>query len=108
MEVQRSVGHQQTNGSTMCESTQRSCEPRRKKMDERSAPSEMARIITDPATGKCYCRGKVLGKVAQAFHRFFFSLKTFFFPPWDLPNPKTKHVNSVVPFSREDLLNVMR
>uniref|UniRef100_A0AAX7VCA4 Serine/threonine-protein kinase PLK n=1 Tax=Astatotilapia calliptera TaxID=8154 RepID=A0AAX7VCA4_ASTCA len=62
MEVQRSAGHQQTNGSTMCESTQRSCEPRRKKMDERSAPSEMARIITDPATGKCYCRGKVLGK----------------------------------------------
>uniref|UniRef100_A0A3P8Q4K6 Serine/threonine-protein kinase PLK n=1 Tax=Astatotilapia calliptera TaxID=8154 RepID=A0A3P8Q4K6_ASTCA len=57
-----SAGHQQTNGSTMCESTQRSCEPRRKKMDERSAPSEMARIITDPATGKCYCRGKVLGK----------------------------------------------
>uniref|UniRef100_A0AAQ5X267 Serine/threonine-protein kinase PLK n=1 Tax=Amphiprion ocellaris TaxID=80972 RepID=A0AAQ5X267_AMPOC len=39
-----------------------SCEPRRKRMDERSAPSEMARIITDPATGKCYCRGKVLGK----------------------------------------------
>uniref|UniRef100_A0A665W5U1 Serine/threonine-protein kinase PLK n=1 Tax=Echeneis naucrates TaxID=173247 RepID=A0A665W5U1_ECHNA len=28
----------------------------------RSAPSEMARIITDPVTGKCYCRGKVLGK----------------------------------------------
>uniref|UniRef100_A0A8C4NVD2 Serine/threonine-protein kinase PLK n=1 Tax=Dicentrarchus labrax TaxID=13489 RepID=A0A8C4NVD2_DICLA len=46
----------------MCESTQRSGEPRRKKMDERSAPSEMARIITDPVTGKCYCRGKVLGK----------------------------------------------
>uniref|UniRef100_A0A8C9YG48 Serine/threonine-protein kinase PLK n=1 Tax=Sander lucioperca TaxID=283035 RepID=A0A8C9YG48_SANLU len=47
---------------SMCESTQRSSEPRRKRMDERSAPSEMARIITDPATGKCYCRGKVLGK----------------------------------------------
>uniref|UniRef100_A0A8C5E5D9 Serine/threonine-protein kinase PLK n=1 Tax=Gouania willdenowi TaxID=441366 RepID=A0A8C5E5D9_GOUWI len=30
--------------------------------EERSAPSEMSRIITDPATGKCYCRGKVLGK----------------------------------------------
>uniref|UniRef100_A0A8C7ZD47 Serine/threonine-protein kinase PLK n=1 Tax=Oryzias sinensis TaxID=183150 RepID=A0A8C7ZD47_9TELE len=52
-------GLQQIN---MCESTQRSCEPRRKRMDERGAPSEMARIITDPATGKCYCRGKVLGK----------------------------------------------
>eukprot|EP00061_Rhincodon_typus_P017925 g46859.t1 len=24
--------------------------------------TEMSRIITDPATGKCYCRGKVLGK----------------------------------------------
>uniref|UniRef100_A0A3P9LGG1 Serine/threonine-protein kinase PLK n=1 Tax=Oryzias latipes TaxID=8090 RepID=A0A3P9LGG1_ORYLA len=59
MEVQRSSGLQQIN---MCESTQRSCEPRRKRMDERGAPSEMARIITDPATGKCYCRGKVLGK----------------------------------------------
>uniref|UniRef100_A0A3B3URH6 Serine/threonine-protein kinase PLK n=1 Tax=Poecilia latipinna TaxID=48699 RepID=A0A3B3URH6_9TELE len=48
--------------TSMCESTQRSCEPRRKRTEERSAPSEMARIITDPATGKCYCRGKVLGK----------------------------------------------
>lgn len=63
MEVQRSSGLQQTN---MCESTQRSGEPRRKRMDERGAPSEMARIITDPATGKCYCRGKVLGKVQQS------------------------------------------
>ncbi|XP_051893704.1 serine/threonine-protein kinase PLK2b [Pristis pectinata] len=24
--------------------------------------TELSRIITDPATGKCYCRGKVLGK----------------------------------------------
>uniref|UniRef100_A0A8D3CCV4 Serine/threonine-protein kinase PLK n=1 Tax=Scophthalmus maximus TaxID=52904 RepID=A0A8D3CCV4_SCOMX len=67
MEVQRNTGPQQTNsggggGSSMCESTQRSGEPRRKRTEERSAPSEMARIITDPATGKCYCRGKVLGK----------------------------------------------
>uniref|UniRef100_A0A8D0CZE9 Serine/threonine-protein kinase PLK n=1 Tax=Sander lucioperca TaxID=283035 RepID=A0A8D0CZE9_SANLU len=62
MEIQRNIGPQQTNSSSMCESTQRSSEPRRKRMDERSAPSEMARIITDPATGKCYCRGKVLGK----------------------------------------------
>uniref|UniRef100_A0A672JBV2 Serine/threonine-protein kinase PLK n=1 Tax=Salarias fasciatus TaxID=181472 RepID=A0A672JBV2_SALFA len=62
MEVQRHTGEKQTNGSSMCEASQRSCEPRRKRTDERSAPSEMARIITDPATGKCYCRGKVLGK----------------------------------------------
>uniref|UniRef100_A0A8C6UQJ8 Serine/threonine-protein kinase PLK n=1 Tax=Neogobius melanostomus TaxID=47308 RepID=A0A8C6UQJ8_9GOBI len=49
--------------SSMCESTaQRVCEPRRKRTDERNGPSEMARIITDPATGKRYCRGKVLGK----------------------------------------------
>lgn len=67
MEVRGQSGPQQTNNSSsMCEPTQRSCEPRRKRMDERSAPSEMARIITDPVTGKCYCRGKVLGKVAQA------------------------------------------
>ncbi|XP_038137432.1 serine/threonine-protein kinase PLK2b [Cyprinodon tularosa] len=62
MEVHKNTVLQQTNSSSMCESTQRSCEPRRKRTDERSAPSEMARIITDPATGKCYCRGKVLGK----------------------------------------------
>lgn len=67
MEVRRNSGPQQTNsGSSMCEATQRSCEPRRKRTDERSGPSEMARIITDPVTGKCYCRGKVLGKVARA------------------------------------------
>lgn len=47
----------------------RSCEPRRKRMDERSASSEMARIISDPATGRCYCRGRVLGKVAGFFAR---------------------------------------
>ncbi|MEQ2209258.1 hypothetical protein XENOCAPTIV_027463 [Xenoophorus captivus] len=58
MEIHKNTVLQQTNSSSMCESTQRSCEPRRKRTDERSAPSEMARIITDPATGKCYCRGK--------------------------------------------------
>ncbi|XP_061784867.1 serine/threonine-protein kinase PLK2b [Nerophis lumbriciformis] len=62
MEVQRTTGLQQAKSGTMCESTPRSCEPRRKRTDERGAPSEMSRIITDPATGKCYCRGKVLGK----------------------------------------------
>lgn len=65
MEVHKPSVLQQSNNSAMCEATQRSCEPRRKKADDRSAPSEMARIITDPVTGKCYCRGKVLGKVAQ-------------------------------------------
>lgn len=69
----------QTHSSGMCESTQRSSEPRRKRMDERSAPSEMARIITDPATGKCYCRGKVLGKVARAYN-----MQSVFFVGGDL------------------------
>lgn len=66
MEIQRNSAPQHINSSSMCEPTQRSCEPRRKRADERNAPPEMARIITDPATGKCYCRGKVLGKVPQA------------------------------------------
>lgn len=65
MEVLRYSAHQDINNSSMCDPTQRSCEPRRKRTDERNAPPEMARIITDPATGKCYCRGKVLGKVVQ-------------------------------------------
>ncbi|XP_077457572.1 serine/threonine-protein kinase PLK2b isoform X2 [Stigmatopora argus] len=62
MEVQRSAGLQQAKSGNMCETTPRSGEPRRKRAEERGAPSEMSRIITDPATGKCYCRGKVLGK----------------------------------------------
>lgn len=75
MEVHKSTVLQQTNNSSMCESTQRSCEPRRKRTDERSAPSEMARIITDPTTGKCYCRGKVLGKVALSSESHLDSLE---------------------------------
>uniref|UniRef100_A0A3B3ZZ83 Serine/threonine-protein kinase PLK n=1 Tax=Periophthalmus magnuspinnatus TaxID=409849 RepID=A0A3B3ZZ83_9GOBI len=59
MEVHTNI-HNHSTG--MCESTQRGGEPRRKRVDERNGPSEMARIITDPETGKCYCRGKVLGK----------------------------------------------
>lgn len=65
MEVRRYSAHQDISNSSMCDPTQRSCEPRRKRTDERNAPPEMARIITDPATGKSYCRGKVLGKVVQ-------------------------------------------
>lgn len=60
---------------------QRSCEPRRKRMDERSASSEMARIISDPATGRCYCRGRVLGKVAVVGGVFFFSVLRVGFAP---------------------------
>ncbi|XP_034026391.1 serine/threonine-protein kinase PLK2b [Thalassophryne amazonica] len=62
LELQRSAGSPQTHGSGVCDPTHRSLELRRKRMEEWGAPSEMARIITDPTTGKCYCRGKVLGK----------------------------------------------
>lgn len=46
-------------------------ESRRKKAEEQpnqhAHPSaEVSRIITDPTTGKRYCRGKVLGKVMAA------------------------------------------
>uniref|UniRef100_A0A8V0YRK4 Serine/threonine-protein kinase PLK n=1 Tax=Gallus gallus TaxID=9031 RepID=A0A8V0YRK4_CHICK len=44
-----------------------SAEPRRKKAEEQPhqhahPAAEVSRIITDPTTGKRYCRGKVLGK----------------------------------------------
>lgn len=87
MEVRRNSGPPQTNNSSgMCEP--RSCEPRRKRPDDRSGPSEMARIITDTATGKCYCRGKVLGKVAQKKKKtlFLFGITT---------EPKDTAVNTI-------------
>lgn len=45
-----------------------SAEPRRRKAEEQPhqhahPAAEVSRIITDPTTGKRYCRGKVLGKV---------------------------------------------
>ncbi|KTG45655.1 hypothetical protein cypCar_00000547 [Cyprinus carpio] len=49
----------------MCEHTHhRPTESRRGKSEDNNshATQEMSRIITDSATGKCYCRGKVLGK----------------------------------------------
>uniref|UniRef100_A0A8C5DZJ0 Serine/threonine-protein kinase PLK n=1 Tax=Gouania willdenowi TaxID=441366 RepID=A0A8C5DZJ0_GOUWI len=62
-ELMEAQSQTMTEASTRCtESNMRSAEPRRRRTEERSAPSEMSRIITDPATGKCYCRGKVLGK----------------------------------------------
>ncbi|KAM6965299.1 serine/threonine-protein kinase PLK2b [Aplochiton taeniatus] len=60
MEILRSTPP--TNANKMCESTQKICEPRIRRTEDHSVPAEMARIITDPKTGKCYCRGKVLGK----------------------------------------------
>uniref|UniRef100_A0A8C2FSS7 Serine/threonine-protein kinase PLK n=1 Tax=Cyprinus carpio TaxID=7962 RepID=A0A8C2FSS7_CYPCA len=51
--------------SKMCEHTHhRPTERRRGKSEDNNAHAtqEMSRIITDSTTGKCYCRGKVLGK----------------------------------------------
>ncbi|KAM9547938.1 serine/threonine-protein kinase PLK2-like [Salvelinus alpinus] len=62
MELLRNIAEQPTNINRMCEpKLQGSCELRRTE-DHRHAPAEMARIVTDHASGKCYCRGKVLGK----------------------------------------------
>ncbi|MCJ8734774.1 hypothetical protein PDJAM_G00239250 [Pangasius djambal] len=62
MESPRSVSNQQpTNNDRMCEHNKAS-EQRRRKEEQSANTAEFSRIITDPATGKCYCRGKVLGK----------------------------------------------
>ncbi|XP_064825851.1 serine/threonine-protein kinase PLK2-like [Oncorhynchus masou masou] len=64
MELLRNIAEQPTNINRMCEpKLQGSCELRRKRTEDHGlAPAEMARIVTDHASGKCYCRGKVLGK----------------------------------------------
>uniref|UniRef100_A0A8C7Q500 Serine/threonine-protein kinase PLK n=1 Tax=Oncorhynchus mykiss TaxID=8022 RepID=A0A8C7Q500_ONCMY len=64
MELLRNISQQPTNSNRMYEPNQPgSCELRRKRTEDHGhAPAEMSKIITDPATGKCYCRGKVLGK----------------------------------------------
>lgn len=61
MDILRSIAHQ----PTMCEhSVNKPSEIKRKKSEEQiQATQELSRIITDPTKGKCYCRGKVLGKV---------------------------------------------
>ncbi|KAM9474782.1 serine/threonine-protein kinase PLK2b [Clarias gariepinus] len=63
MESPRSAPKQQpTSNDRMCELNKPS-EPRRRKEEQPANNStEFSRIITDPVTGKCYCRGKVLGK----------------------------------------------
>ncbi|KAK2841311.1 hypothetical protein Q7C36_012890 [Tachysurus vachellii] len=45
----------------MCE-LNKPIEQRRKKEEQSANTTEFSRVITDPVTGKCYCRGKVLGK----------------------------------------------
>lgn len=77
MELLRTIAYQPGGSSTsastkMCEQAlSRACsgESRRKKPEEQQqhhhshTAAEVSRIITDPTTGKRYCRGKVLGKV---------------------------------------------
>ncbi|KAJ8413979.1 hypothetical protein AAFF_G00065770 [Aldrovandia affinis] len=66
MDILRTIAHQPTsNNNKTCEQTlNKSCESQKKKSEEHAqGPTETcSRVITDSATGKCYCRGKVLGK----------------------------------------------
>ncbi|XP_028661261.1 serine/threonine-protein kinase PLK2b [Erpetoichthys calabaricus] len=64
MDILRTITYQPTGHNKMCEQTlNKPCEFRRKRSEDPThAAPEMSRIITDPTTGKCYCRGKVLGK----------------------------------------------
>ncbi|KAI1904618.1 hypothetical protein AGOR_G00007550 [Albula goreensis] len=63
MEVLRTISYQPKK-IRMCEHTlNKCCEIGRKKCEHNAGvPAEMSRIVTDSTTGKCYCRGKVLGK----------------------------------------------
>jgi len=54
------------NNENMCELNKISEQGRKKPEDNSRTGTEYSRIITDPNTGKCYCRGKVLGKVMTA------------------------------------------
>uniref|UniRef100_A0A4W4DMQ2 Serine/threonine-protein kinase PLK n=1 Tax=Electrophorus electricus TaxID=8005 RepID=A0A4W4DMQ2_ELEEL len=65
MDILRTIAYQPgNNNNKMCEhSHNKSSETRRAKLEDSShAAQEMSRIISDSTTGKCYCRGKVLGK----------------------------------------------
>uniref|UniRef100_A0AAY5E7W8 Serine/threonine-protein kinase PLK n=1 Tax=Electrophorus electricus TaxID=8005 RepID=A0AAY5E7W8_ELEEL len=62
METPRSISHEPpTSNDRMCEQN-KTGEQRWRKEDQNPNTADFSRIITDPATGKCYCRGKVLGK----------------------------------------------
>ncbi|KAI1900144.1 hypothetical protein AGOR_G00046990 [Albula goreensis] len=63
MDILRNITPQPTNNKMTEQPLSKSCELRGKKPEEHvQGPTETSRIITDPATGKCFCRGKVLGK----------------------------------------------
>ncbi|KAK3550213.1 hypothetical protein QTP86_021247 [Hemibagrus guttatus] len=64
MDILRTIAHQPISSNKMCEHTHnKPTETRRGKVEDSAhATQEMSRIISDCTTGKCYCRGKVLGK----------------------------------------------
>ncbi|KAM9456393.1 serine/threonine-protein kinase PLK2 [Clarias gariepinus] len=65
MDILRTIAHQPVANNKMCEHAHnKAAETRRGKPEDSSAHAtqEMSRIISDCTTGKCYCRGKVLGK----------------------------------------------
>lgn len=64
MDLLRTITYQQ--GVKMCEQPLGKAADlcfNKRQEDLTCTNAELSRIITDPATGKCYCRGKVLGKV---------------------------------------------
>lgn len=70
MDILRTIAHQPISNNKMCEHTHsKPTETRRGKLEDSvHATQEMSRIISDCTTGKCYCRGKVLGKVCTPFN----------------------------------------
>ncbi|XP_043919737.1 serine/threonine-protein kinase PLK2 [Protopterus annectens] len=65
MDLLKTITHQSSSNHKMCEQGRsKSCELKKKKNEEQThaMASETSRIISDPSTGKCYCRGRVLGK----------------------------------------------
>ncbi|KAG9262981.1 serine/threonine-protein kinase PLK2 [Astyanax mexicanus] len=61
MDILRTITQQQQQQPPASGPHSRAPEPRRGKPED-AAPQEMSRIISDSSTGRCYCRGKVLGK----------------------------------------------
>lgn len=64
MDIMKNTNYVQTaSRQTVCDQSTVGDMRWKKGQDRGQMPSELSRIITDPVTGKCYCRGKVLGKV---------------------------------------------
>ncbi|KAG5272280.1 hypothetical protein AALO_G00163670 [Alosa alosa] len=63
MEILRTLAHQPVNSkNNMCERS-KAADLRSKKSEHHThAHQELSRIVTDYKTGRCYCRGKLLGK----------------------------------------------